>query len=95
MFVVLLSYKVDPAVIERLRPAHIDWLKAGIAEGRLLVAGRKNPVTGGMLIARGPDRAEIEAWVATDPFLTEGAADAEIIEIGVTFCAPEFESMKG
>ena len=44
MILVLLTYKVDIAEIDALRPAHVDWLKQGVADGRLAVAGRKVPV---------------------------------------------------
>lgn len=92
MIVVLLSYKVDIAEIDRLRPAHVDWLKQGVAEGRLLLAGRKVPVTGGMFLARG-SLDEVEAWAATDPFAVEGAADYEFVEIAPSVLAPGLESL--
>jgi uncharacterized protein YciI len=92
MIVVLLSYKVDLAEIDRLRPAHIDWLKAGLAEGRLLMAGRKVPVTGGMFIARG-SLDEVKAWAATDPFALEGAADYDFHEVAPSILAPGLEAL--
>ncbi|RYG21438.1 MAG: hypothetical protein EON93_25915, partial [Burkholderiales bacterium] len=69
MIIVLLSYTDD---VSPHRPAHVAWLKQALTDGRLITAGRQ-PETGGVLIANG-ERAEVEAWAATDPFLTSGVA---------------------
>ncbi|WP_294330614.1 YciI family protein [uncultured Sphingomonas sp.] len=92
MILVLLTYKVDIAQIDALRPAHVDWLKQGVADGRLLVAGRKVPVTGGFFMARG-SLDEVQAWAATDPFATAGAAEYAFIEVAPSVLAPGLESL--
>jgi uncharacterized protein YciI len=92
MIVVLLRYKVDLAEIDRLRPAHIDWLKQGLAEGKLLMAGRKVPITGGMFLARG-SLDEVKGWAATDPFHVEGAADYDFVEVAPSILAPGLEAL--
>jgi uncharacterized protein YciI len=92
MILVLLSYKVDAEAIGALRPAHRDWLAEGVAAGRVLAAGRKVPVTGGLFLARGTLDA-VRAWVATDPFAIAGAADYELAEVEVTMTAPGLESL--
>lgn len=91
-FLIMLSYKADLARLDELLAGHRAWLEAGIASGRLLAAGRKVPRTGGFFIARG-ERAEIEAWVATDPFAIGEAADYELIEISPTMVAPGLEAL--
>ena len=92
MIAVLLSYRVPIETIDALRPAHVEWLKQGLADGRLLLAGRKVPVTGGMLLVRGT-LDEAKAWCATDPFATEGAADYEFIEVAPSILAPGLEAL--
>ncbi|MET3724254.1 YciI family protein [Sphingomonas trueperi] len=92
MILVLLTYKVDIAQIDELRPAHVDWLKQGVADGRLLVAGRKVPVTGGFFMARG-SLEEVQAWAATDPFATAGAAEYAFIEVAPSILAPGLEAL--
>jgi uncharacterized protein YciI len=92
MIAVLLSYKVPVETIDALRPAHVEWLKQGLANGRLLLAGRKVPVTGGMLLVRGT-LDEAKAWAAADPFATEGAADYEFIEVAPSIFAPGLEAL--
>ncbi len=92
MIAVLLSYRVPIETIDALRPAHVDWLKQGLADGRLLLAGRKVPVTGGMLLVRGA-LDDVKAWCATDPFATEGTADYEFIEVAPSILAPGLEAL--
>lgn len=88
MIIVLLTYTGD---VEPHRDAHVAWLKTAIGEGRLVTAGRQ-PETGGVLIARGA-RSEVEAWAATDPFLTAGVATASFVEFAPSLAAPGLESL--
>ncbi|PVX29796.1 YciI family protein [Sphingomonas pokkalii] len=92
MILVLLTYKVDIAQIDALRPAHVDWLKQGVADGRLLVAGRKLPVTGGFFMARGT-LEEVQTWAAGDPFATAGAAEYDFVEVAPSILAPGLEAL--
>ena len=51
MFHVLKStYLQPPDVIEQTRPAHLEFLNEEIAAGRLLLAGRQEDGSGGVLI---------------------------------------------
>lgn len=93
MIVVLLSYKVPPEVIETLRPAHVAWLRQGVDDGVLLVAGRQTPPTGGVLLVRG-GLAEAQAWAAADPFAVAGAADYRFVEFAPSVVAPGLESLE-
>ncbi|MES2988663.1 MAG: YciI family protein [Pseudomonadota bacterium] len=88
MIIVLLSYVGD---VSPHRPAHVAWLKQALADGRLVTAGRQ-PETGGVLIANG-ERAEVEAWAATDPFLTSGVATASFVEFTPSLAAPGLETL--
>jgi len=93
MFIITLSYKVDLDVVDSHMDAHVAWIKAGLADGWLLIAGRQVPRTGRILIARG-ERTEIEAMAATDPFVTQGVADFTVTEFNPSFVAPGLESLK-
>jgi len=75
-------------------PPHMDWVNAGYDSGMFLASGRKVPRTGGMILAQG-DRAEIEAYVAADPFAAEGVAVYEVTEVAVTRTAPGLDGLKG
>jgi len=80
MFVIELIYKVDLAQIDAHMAAHVKFLKKYYAAGHFLVSGRKIPRDGGIILAVGTSRSQIEAIVQEDPFCSRGLADARIIE---------------
>lgn len=79
MFIISLTYTVPIDVLDQHLDDHRAWLDRGIADGWLLLAGRRQPRTGGILLARG-ERDDIAAKAATDPFVLNGAASFELIE---------------
>ena len=80
MFVIELTYKADLTEIDAHMAAHVVFLKKYYAAGNFLVSGRKIPREGGIILALGKTRQEIEAIVAEDPFFKEGLADFRIVE---------------
>ena len=80
IFVIELIYKADLSDIDARMPAHVMFLKKYYASGNFLVSGRKIPREGGIILAVGKTRGEIEAIVQEDPFLKHGLADARIVE---------------
>jgi uncharacterized protein YciI len=80
MFVIELIYKADLAAIDAHMPAHMKFLKKYYAAGNFLVSGRKIPREGGIIVAVGKSRQELEAIMKEDPFCTHGLADVRIIE---------------
>jgi uncharacterized protein YciI len=80
MFIIELVYKADLARIDAHMAAHVRFLKKYYAAGNFLVSGRKVPRDGGIILAVGQSRQEIQAIVEEDPFHVEGLADFRIIE---------------
>lgn len=80
VFIVLLDYVRPLEEVDRLLDRHVAYLERNFAAGRFLASGRRVPRTGGVILARGADIDEIEAIVATDPFLSAGVATHEVIE---------------
>jgi uncharacterized protein YciI len=80
MFVIELTYKADLSKIDAHMRAHMAFLNEHYAAGTFLVSGRKIPRDGGIILAAGKTRAELEAIVKEDPFYSEGLADFRIIE---------------
>jgi uncharacterized protein YciI len=80
MFVVELIYKAALAKIDAHMPEHVAFLKKYYDAGHFVVSGRKIPRDGGIIIAVGKDRAQIEAIMAEDPFCSLGLADVRVIE---------------
>ena len=80
MFVIELIYKGDLVEIDAHMAAHVRFLRKYYAAGNFLVSGRKIPRDGGIILAVGKSRREIEAIVKEDPFYEHGLADFRIIE---------------
>jgi uncharacterized protein YciI len=80
MFVIELLYKAPLADIDKHMPAHVRFLKKYYASGNFLVSGRKVPRDGGIILAVGRSREEIETIIKEDPFCARGLADFRIIE---------------
>jgi uncharacterized protein YciI len=78
--VIELIYKADLAEIDAHMTAHVRFLKKYYAAGHFLVSGRKIPRDGGIILAVGKSRQEIEGIVAEDPFHEHDLADFRIIE---------------
>ena len=90
----LLTYVRPLAAVDALMPEHVAWLNEQYAAGRFLVSGRRIPRTGGVIVARGDDRAEIEALAATDPFVAAGVATCEVIRFRASQTAPGLEGLR-
>jgi uncharacterized protein YciI len=80
MFLIELNYTADLARIDAHMPAHVAYLKKYYAAGVFLVSGRKIPRDGGVIVAVGPSREQVEAIAAEDPFIARGLAEARIVE---------------
>lgn len=86
MCVVSLTYGDDLDAIDAAMSAHVDWLSDAYANGLLLASGRKQPRTGGIIIAIG-SKTEVEALVARDPFVSGGLASADVIPFTASMAA--------
>ena len=80
MFVVELIYKAGLEEIDARMRAHMAFLKKQYAEGRFLISGRKIPRDGGIILALGKNRDEIETIMREDPFCKHGLAEFRVIE---------------
>ena len=92
MFVIELLYKAPLAEIDAAMAAHVAFLKKHYASGHFLVSGRKIPRDGGIIIATGSSRVEIEAIVREDPFVARGLAAFRVIEFRASQKAKELEN---
>jgi len=80
MFVIELTYTAPLADIDASMRAHVKFLKKYYAAGNFLVSGRKIPREGGIILAVGDSREQIEAIAREDPFHARGLADVRVIE---------------
>lgn len=80
MFVILLHYIKPLEEVDRHVAAHRAWLERHYASGHFLLSGRKEPRTGGVIVALAEDRAALDAILAQDPFALAGVADYTVTE---------------
>ncbi|HYP77832.1 MAG TPA: YciI family protein [Polyangiaceae bacterium] len=80
MFVIELIYKAELSEIDAHMKAHVAFLDKYYAAGNFLVSGRKIPRDGGIILAVGKDKQQLEAIVKEDPFHEHGLAEFRIIE---------------
>ena len=80
MFVIELIYKAELSEIDANMRAHMAFLKKHYAAGRFLLSGRKVPRDGGVILALGESREQIEGLLKEDPFVARGLSDYRIIE---------------
>ncbi len=92
MFVIELIYKVSLEEIDAHMAAHVRFLKKYYASGHFLVSGRKIPRDGGIILAVGKDRREIEAIIKEDPFHRHGLAEFRIIEFRASQKADDIQA---
>jgi uncharacterized protein YciI len=80
MFIISTSFKKPIEEVERYLPGHIAFLDKFCARGMFICSGRKNPRTGGCILAKAPDRESILDAIKEDPFYREGIAEYEVTE---------------
>lgn len=94
MFVVTLTYLTDLDRVDEVLPDHLAWLDRQYADGVFLASGRRVPRTGGVILAAGVDRPELDRRLATDPFAERGVAEYEVTEFVASRVAEGLERMR-
>ena len=92
MFIIELIYKASLAQIDANMAAHVRFLKKYYAAGNFLVSGRKIPRDGGIIVAVGKSREEVEKIAREDPFCARGLADVRIIEFRASQRADDIQA---
>lgn len=87
LFIISIRYLVSLEKLDAVMPQHVAYLNKHLGNGDFLVAGRQEPRTGGIIIARGKNLNTIEKMVKTDPFVKKKMADTEIVEFSASMMA--------
>ena len=89
MFIISLTYTAELAQIEQHLAVHRQFLDRYYQAGVFLFSGRKEPRTGGIIIAQAAGRDEVERIISEDPFRQAGIADYAITEFIPSKTAPD------
>jgi uncharacterized protein YciI len=78
-FVIIARDGTDPEAPTRrqaVRPAHLEGIRPLVERGNILVGGaildEVGTMVGSVIMADFPTREELDAWLAVDPYVTEG-----------------------
>ncbi len=67
--------------VNAARDAHLAFIAGLVAERGLLMAGRRTPPEGSILVFRGDDPEGVLALFADDPYVTAGVAEYELVGV--------------
>lgn len=82
LYLILFTYTAPLEALDRVLPAHRAHLDAHYASGHFLMSGPFFPREGGGILARAGSREEIDAIVASDPFVIENLVQVRVITWG-------------
>ena len=91
MFIISLTYKVSLERVEQYIPEHIVFLDEQYTQGNFLLSGRKEPRTGGVILADVASKNELIEILKQDPFQREGLADYDITQMVPTKAAKQLQ----
>ena len=91
MYVIVFKYQAPLETIDELKDAHYTNPDGVFAKGMVRFAGPLEPRTGGVIIAEG-ERSAIEAALASDPFIINGAATVEILQFRLAWTSEQTQA---
>ncbi|MBA0045325.1 YciI family protein [Mycobacterium sp. NPDC050853] len=80
-----LTYTQPLDVVDQIRPDHAAWIADEIEAGRLILAGRNEHATGGVLISGDISVEEADALITADPYTQAGVAEYVRTGFNVSF----------
>lgn len=90
LYIISLKYTVPVELIDRHMEAHKEFLKKYYAKGNFIVSGRKEPRTGGIIIAKTTDMTALQNIIKEDVFFQKELAEYAITEFKPTTYSEEF-----
>jgi uncharacterized protein YciI len=94
MFLIDVQYEAQLTEVDAALADHVTFLRQQYQQGVFIVSGRKVPRTGGIILARGVTRDELDAILDTDPFKQQGLARYTITEFVASMTAAELATFQ-
>ncbi|MGD8108467.1 YciI family protein [Pantoea sp. FN0302] len=91
MYIINLSYHRPIEEVEALTEAHVDWLKRYFAAEVFIAAGRKDPRSGGVIMAKDIDRDRLDTILAEDPFVA--VAHYEVMKVNISLTSEALKAL--
>lgn len=93
MFIISLEYSVPLEQLDEHMAEHVKFLNTFYKQNIFLTSGRKVPRTGGIILAVGKSKEELEEIMKQDPFCFHSLAKVTIIEFLNSQSHPAFKKM--
>ncbi|WP_419786948.1 YciI family protein [Pseudodesulfovibrio sp.] len=94
MFIVDLAYVVPLSTVDAHLEAHVAYLKEQYEKGIFVASGRKEPRTGGVILANCRSLSALRSVLDKDPFKRNGLACYTITEFMPSMTAAGLEALK-
>jgi uncharacterized protein YciI len=94
MFIIFLKFSANKAAAADFMTEHNHWIASGFADGIFRCVGSLTPEGGGVILAIGESRDEVELRVNADPFVINDVVTAEFTEVDVKRTAPGLDVLK-
>lgn len=78
LYIITLTYVRPIEEVNAHLQAHRQWLADHCSSGRILVAGPREDHSGGVVLAHGASRAEVDAMLAQYPFVSHGLVGVSV-----------------
>lgn len=92
MYLILLQYIRPVAAIEHYMEQHRAFFDKYYKSGKFILAGRRKPKSGGLIICKASSRKEVEEIMSEDPLDKFQLALYEIIEFEPTSYVTELQA---
>ncbi|PLR49061.1 hypothetical protein CYR40_04145 [Chimaeribacter arupi] len=93
MYIISLTYTQPLDTVDTHLEGHLAWLDQYFRQGTFLAAGRKDPRNGGVILAQGVLRDELDRILGEDPF--QAVARYEVTAVEVTLTNAQLACLKG
>lgn len=93
MFIIDLNYIVPLEEIDNYMAPHVEYLEKYYDKGVFVAWGRKEPPTGGIILALGTTKEEVEKIITEDPFHMHGLAEITITEFLTSKYRPDLKGL--
>jgi uncharacterized protein YciI len=91
MFIINLNYVVPLEKLDAHMTEHVKFLQKYYKQNIFIASGRKVPRTGGIILAMGESKEQIEAIIREDPFYIHKLAEFSITEFLTSQYHPELK----
>lgn len=88
LHILTLTYLQDPDVVAAAKPAHVNWLREQVNEGRILIAGPQSTGGQGVVITADLSEKQVEDLISTDPWVDAHIVRYDRVSIHAKYLAP-------